>query len=416
MKLIVKLIALTLLLFSLALIGALVLAVEDKPRLQGRADLTAERIAHGKQFFEQNDPRRLKAGSVKQIRLEQEDLDLAINYFANQYLGAVAGLSIDAGQAVIEGTLNLPQSPLGRFLNVKIAFKQTDKLPTIDHVMLGKLWVPGFIAEFLMESILPRIQPLVDWGVLDTMMREVKFEQQYALVTYQWQNNLPAQFSGIVFSVEDQEKITIYQQRLSELTIKNKGNLELTRLMQPLFQLAQERSQNSDAIAENRALILVLTFYVNHKALNKILPQPQLLIKPKWRKVTLNGRDDFPKHYLVSALLAAYAGTPLANAVGLFKEMEDSQSGSGFSFNDIAADRAGTRMGELAIGSELNAQKIQALMMQANESDIMPKTSDLPEYMAEAEFKRRFGGTQGAPYQKMMREIERRVAALPINQ
>ena len=42
-------------------------------------------------------------------------------------------------------------------------------------------------------------------------------------------------------------------------------------------------------------------------------------------------------------------------------------------------------------------------------------TADLPEFMPEAEFKRRFGGTQGEPYRKMMKEIERRIAALPIN-
>lgn len=51
-------------------------------------------------------------------------------------------------------------------------------------------------------------------------------------------------------------------------------------------------------------------------------------------------------------MLAAYAGTPLADVVGLFKEMEDSRGGSGLSFNDIAADRAGTRMGELAVSQQ----------------------------------------------------------------
>ena len=38
---------------------------------------------------------------------------------------------------------------------------------------------------------------------------------------------------------------------------------------------------------------------------------------------------------------------------------------------------------------------------------------DLPEFMAEAEFKQRYGGTGGAEYKRMMAEIERRIAALP---
>ena len=44
----------------------------------------------------------------------------------------------------------------------------------------------------------------------------------------------------------------------------------------------------------------------------------------------------------------------------------------------------------------------------------MPATADLPEYMAEAEFKRRFGGVDGVEYKKMMAEIERRISALPL--
>jgi hypothetical protein len=44
----------------------------------------------------------------------------------------------------------------------------------------------------------------------------------------------------------------------------------------------------------------------------------------------------------------------------------------------------------------------------------MPATADLPEFMQEAEFKRRFGGIDGAEYKKMMAEIDRRIAALPL--
>lgn len=54
-------------------------------------------------------------------------------------------------------------------------------------------------------------------------------------------------------------------------------------------------------------------------------------------------------------------------------------------------------------------------MMTVKESDIMPVTLDLPEFMPEAEFKRRFGGTEGESYRQMMRKIEHRVAVLPIN-
>ena len=48
----------------------------------------------------------------------------------------------------------------------------------------------------------------------------------------------------------------------------------------------------------------------------------------------------------------------LSDVIGLYKEIEDSRGGSGFSFNDIAADRAGTRFGEKAVASEDSARGI----------------------------------------------------------
>lgn len=415
MKLITKLIMLSMFLLPLTLIGALMLVVENTPKLHGRADLTPEQIARGKRVFEQNDPRRMITGSITTASLGQEELDLAINYLANQYADGVARLNIDKGRAVIESTLQLPANPLGRFLNLKLELKQTDRFPQIDSMTLGKLWVPGVLADMLVNYSLAAVQPLADWQTFTDMIRQVQFERRRMTVTYRWQDDLPAKLSRALLSTQDHNRIEIYQQRLAELTQGSKSSLNLTALTKPLFQLATNRSVDGVAIAENRAVILVLTFYVNQKDLSKIVPQSKAWPRPSWRRVTLNDRDDFPKHYLVSAMLAAYSGTPLADAVGLYKEIEDSRGGSGFSFNDIAADRAGTRMGELAISNEPRAKKIQMLMATAKESDIMPVTADLPEFMPEAEFKRRYGGIQGKLYQQMMVEIEQRVAALQVN-
>ena len=131
--------------------------------------------------------------------------------------------------------------------------------------------------------------------------------------------------------------------------------------------------------------------------------------------MTLNGRDDLAKHFIASAALAANAGGPFSDAAGLFKEIEDARSGSGFSFDDIAADRAGTRFGELAAGSRESAMKLQRQVAAGvRDADILPPVSDLPEFMPEAEFKRRYGGIGAPAYKSTMDDIERRVAALPL--
>jgi hypothetical protein len=416
MKLLAKLSAIFISSLLLALLCCLLLGIETQPLLAGRAIMTAEKIERAKRVFSQNDPRRLRTGSIVKVMLDQEDLNLALNYFANQYANAIAGLEIEPEAVLIKTTINLPTTPFGEFLNLQIALKQTDKLPELDYVKLGKLRLPPQLAALLLKNALNLAQPWLDFQAVFDQVRRVKFEQRRLFITYQWQTNLPEKFTGNLMSDQDQQRIASYQQRLTEISVTAKRSLDLSQLLPPLFQLATQRSQNGDPVAENCAVILVLTFYVNQIQLDKIIPDSKTWRQPLWRQVNLNGRDDFPKHYLISAMLAAYAGTPLADAVGLFKEIDDSRGGSGFSFNDIAADRAGTRMGELAVANAQRARKLQAFLANATERDIMPITADLPEFMPAAEFMRRFGGTEGLAYQQMMADIEARVAALPINQ
>lgn len=415
MKFIVKLLFSSVLVFLVLPTTLLVLVVEDEPKLRERPDITPEQIARGKQIFEQNDPRRLRTGTIARARIEQKDMDLAVNYFVNQYMGGVAGLTIKQGRAIIESTLKLPSNPLGNYLNLTLELKQTQSLPEIDHLSLGKIRIPGLIASNLSKIIYSLMLPDADWKALQAMIRKVGFINKQMIVTYKWHENLPTKLSGAFLPGQEQHRIEVYQQRLVMLTHASKRQLSLTELTQPLFQLANERSRQGDPIGENRAVILVLTLYANRLTLNKIIPSLKSQYRPIWRTVTLNLRNDLSKHYLVSATLAAYAGTPLADAIGLYKELEDSRGGSGFSFIDMTANRAGTLMGELAVQNPSQARRIQEFMTTAQERDFIPETADLPEYLAEQAFNRLYGGLEGAAYQKMVQQIEHRIAQLSIN-
>lgn len=80
-----------------------------------------------------------------------------------------------------------------------------------------------------------------------------------------------------------------------------------------------------------------------------------------------------------------------------------------------AADRAGTRFGELAVTSPDGVARLSGILARGlRETDLVPEARDLPEFMAEQEFKRRYGGIGQPAYLKMVAEIERRIAALPL--
>jgi len=401
---------------ALAIAGALHLALENQPLISRTVEFTPAQIERAKRIVEKNDPRTIKPGVLRTLSLSQEDLDLVLNYLAGRYANASTRIMLRPGTATISASVELPRNPFRRFLNVTALLHETAALPRFDYLKIGRLPVPRRIADWLLERTLRRLNARDDYRIASDTIRKVSVADGRLTVTYDWQADLADRIKAVVVPREEQERLKTYQDRLTELARQSTGaSISLAELMAPLFNLAAQRSASGDPVAENRAAIVVLTFYVNGQGLAAIVPAANDWPRPPRRKIQLAGRDDFPQHFTISAAIAANAGTPLSDAIGLYKEIEDSHGGSGFSFNDIAADRAGTRFGELAAGTRQSALKLQRQMSAGvRESDIMPVVSDLPEFMPEAEFKRRFGGIDAPAYKRMMAEIERRIAALPL--
>ena len=168
----------------------------------------------------------------------------------------------------------------------------------------------------------------------------------------------------------------------------------------------------SDATAENRALILALAAYVNRRA---ILPAQEDPGAPSARPrffhpVVLRGRRDLAQHFITSAALTAQGGDALSDLVGLYKEVSDADGGSGFSFPDLTADRAGTRFAELAVGDVAGARALQSAARRGlREEDFMPPIDGLPEGLAKGDFAALYGDTRGPAYRRVSDEIERRI-------
>ena len=100
-------------------------------------------------------------------------------------------------------------------------------------------------------------------------------------------------------------------------------------------------------------------------------------------------------------------------AVGLFKELADANGGSGFSFADLAADRAGVHFAELATGDAPGAALVQrSARAGLGEADFMIDLKGLPEALSSTQFERDYGGTQGESYLALVEHIERRIAGL----
>ncbi|MBM2803852.1 MAG: Protein of unknown function periplasmic lipoprotein [Deltaproteobacteria bacterium] len=415
MRFFFKLIFLLILLAPLALIGAAFLTVDIQPTVSRAAEVTPASIERAKHILDQNDPRKLKSGARRTVSISQGDLDLAANYLAHQYARGSARVALKNRAVEISASLRLPLIPIGLYLNFDTLLVQDRSQLRWEQLRIGRLSLPPQLASWLASRALALAFGAVDLNSFAQVMKQVSVEQRRVALTYEWQTDLPDKLRAVLLPPDEQVRLRVYQKRLAEVTQALKsGNVSIIEFLAPLFKLAAGRSSQNPAAAENRAAIFVLMIYINGGSLDKILPDARSWTRPSQRGVTLSKRDDFAKHFIVSAALAANAGGPLANAVGLYKEIADSRGGSGFSFNDIAADRAGTRFGEYAANRASAKPLQQKLAAGLSEKGIMPDTADLPEDMQETELERVFGGVDGPEYKMMMAEIERRIAALPL--
>ena len=130
---------------------------------------------------------------------------------------------------------------------------------------------------------------------------------------------------------------------------------------------------------------------------------------------TLHGRADLGRHFTASAALAVLLDRELSESVGKDKEARDARALSGYSFSDLAANQAGARFGDLATASRRSARRVQDWMEQAaSDADIMPEVRDLPDHLPEEELKRRFGEPGEGAYQRVLEDIEARIAHVPL--
>ncbi|MEM1315559.1 MAG: hypothetical protein AAGI51_13445 [Pseudomonadota bacterium] len=128
---------------------------------------------------------------------------------------------------------------------------------------------------------------------------------------------------------------------------------------------------------------------------------------------TLGGRDDLRKHFTLSAAFAAAGGSSVSWGLGEVKELVDAgrAGGSGFSFDDVAADRAGIAFAEQALGAGPRGLSWMLSVM-GEEGAVMPSIEGLPSFMSEPEFAARYGDVEDPRYDAQIEEIDGRIAAL----
>jgi hypothetical protein len=411
---------LLLLLSALVILCAMLIffGVSNKPDIDVEWTLTRDDITRAKKILHEGS--RTKPDEIGIIELTQPDLNLAANYLLNRYSKSAVKIELKNNVLRFTVTMTLPQNSLGQYLNIsfRLGNDNSTQLPSLKKFKAGKLLLPAKFAAFVIKNI-SRHTSLNDYFILAIHpIKYVKIDPEKITIIYYSSLETMIQARNFLTQSGDNPKLDIYQQKLAEIVAQHDPawRLSLADLLKPLFELAYQRSTLENAIEENKMAIMTVNNYVNKKETKKLLPLPTSKPTTEKRYSTfLYKRIDLAQHFIGSAALTASVNGQVAQVAGEEKELSDAQGGSGFSFIDLAADKAGTHFGEMATSSPESARKIQKAMSEIKDySDFMPDPRDLPEHMDEAEFKQRYQSVESPAYQEISKQIDARIAATPI--
>lgn len=416
-----------LLLLLLVLLGLpvflLISGVQDTPLVAPSDSMRHADAGRITDLLKQHDPRSLRDGDTRRLEISARDLNLILGSALPGRIRQFAHLDLEDTQATLNYTIALPENPLGKYLNLSAQLRQNGQRLELRQMTFGDVPLPAWLTTLLVNGVdrILRSRSVNYRDVIGTL-KDIQIGPQTLTIVYQWQSGLVErlQSSGrdLLLPPGERQKIVTYYKEISRISqTLPRAAVSLDELLQPLFSLAQSRSsENREPASENRALLLALGVAVSGSAIDNLVGEQDAAgtQRPLYINLTLRGRSDLASHFAISAAITAAGGGALADHVGVFKEVDDSRGGSGFSFADLLADRAGVSLAETALGPK--AAALQDYMnRRIAEAGYMPAFDQLPEGLLELEFKARYEDLDSATYALVNKEIELRISRCTIH-
>jgi len=389
------------------------LLLDSAPAIEPPSEFRRTDLAWVKSLFQKHDPRRQTPDMVHSIQLDEAELNRLLNYAVE--LQQVSGISAELtpGLATLTATLAVPANPYGRYLNLTAEVAEVPGGIRIQSLRLGSLPLPGVLADWMARLTHRWLLRDETYATLADAFAQISFDENLATLDYQWHPELLLQIerksAALLIAPDEQARMLELARYLDELVkpLKRGSTVPLGQISGPLFERA--RQSGGDPAASNRAALTALAAYLGGFSLSRLLEGDSTSIRRAPRVLlSLHGRRDFAEHFVISAAITVSGGSRLANAIGLIKEEEDATRGSGFSFTDLAANRAGVRLGERATGDQA-AAVLAWLASARSDAELMPDFRDLPEFMPQAEFDRRFGPVGSERYLRLIGQIDARL-------
>lgn len=425
---------LTLLLLLTTVLALLaVLLLQQTPLLSETGQLNAAAVRNSQQLFNNLNQSMRDPGQQLVIQTNADELNAAFALASRTLPGFQGKTQINPAGLTILMTMPLELLSYQLYINADIQIEPSAGPLQVRQVKLGRLTLPGDMALGLLGWVADQLWGPGEGAALLAKVRSVTVQQDAVKVEL-------SKSEGFSLSELKQSGVSLYKQWFgsdeqtaliehyyalalthSQQQAAAQSSHSLISYLQVLLREADRRSKDTpeQAVRENQAVILALAQLLGGRNLQLLVNEVKTNPQGKVPRVTLARRPDLQQHFVYSASLHVLGNQRLSSAVGEAKELLDSlNGGSGFSFVDLLADRAGIRFARLAAASPQSARAVQQFFTQQDrtEQELFPNKSRLPEGLPQAMFEQQYQSIDSAVYQQMVAEIDRRLNALPLYQ
>lgn len=372
-------------------------------------------------------PSGLSPDTVTDVSISEMELNSGISAALFTTNWAKARVEISGGELLLMGTAapHIPKNPIGQYVNLRASIPSSSKGFKVSRLSVGNVPVPTFLVRPTLIFAMDRVIGPGKGRAFYESVRYVRISGDTLTVGLQPPKGFKEDLKDAArrtILVADADTIRAYYERLVDIEKRGNGRVQsLSVFMGSAFQLAKLRSQVKDPIVENKGLILAFALYFGDDRFEKLMGGVKTGALAgtgaNLDLVKLENRTDWVQHFLTSAGLLVAGGETVSDVLGQAKEVSDSDGPEGFAFTDIGADHAGIRFAQVATASLASARRVQQMLAGTiGESAFFPKVGDLPEGLGSDEFKRRYGDVNSPAYKKVIDEIDRRIAAIPLYQ
>jgi hypothetical protein len=405
--------------------GLALLALDAEPALPDSVPLSSAEKRQLVERFEGKNPRKIPPGETRTLRLTGPELDRLADWAALSTGSRLRpALRLQADGISATASLRVPRT--ARWLNVsgstRMGIEKGRLAASGPELRVGQFTFPPLLLQAVTPFLVAGLQGDRDLRRVLPAVESLAFTPDAATLSYARVDMPPGLIARLVWGEEasqaTREIVYAHVDRLlTVLEATPEGDERFARALETAFAAAGERSAaGGSAAEENRAAILALGIVLGHQRLARAVgerldDERSGAADRLGAQTTLRGRSDWTRHFTVSGALTVLSAVAPSDAAGLLKEELDADGGSGFSFADLLADRAGTTFADLATRDDASALRIQQRLAGGfRVDDFFPSATDLPEGISDAELSSRYGGVGGPLYRRKADEIERRLA------